>query len=88
MARLCSAKGKGDKAGACGTYSNCKNCQYRYFYFAIMREEFGADLVLAKDEQDWINNVYSKLSEDDLRYIKGKYDPETPTAHRPKGNRS
>lgn len=84
MGKLCSSKGKGDKTGACGNYSNCTACQYRFFYIATMREEFGDKLVLAKEEQNWVDNVYSKLSEDDLHYIKGKYSPEVPSVHRPK----
>lgn len=85
MAKLCSSKGKGDKAGACGSYSQCKHCQYRYFYLAHMREEFGEDLVLTKEEQEWVDNVYSELSEDDLHYIEGKYSPDVVSVHRPRG---
>ncbi len=46
-----------------------------------MRETFGDKLILAQDEQEWVDNVYSKLSKDDLRYVKAKYEPETPTAY-------
>lgn len=84
MMKFCSSKGKGDKTGACGSYNHCINCQYRVFFIMHMLEEYGEDLVLAKDEQDWLDNVYTKLDEDDLRYVMGKYAPETPSPHRPK----
>jgi len=82
--KYCNQKGKQDKAARCGTYSACQICQYRYFYLGIMRETFGDQLILAQDEQEWFNNVYSQLSEEDLRYVKAKYEPETPTAYRKK----
>lgn len=82
--KLCSSKGKGDKTGKCGSYHHCTNCQYRVFFILHMIEEYGNDLVLAKEEQDWLDNVYSKLDADDKRYVMGKYSPETPTPHRPK----
>lgn len=82
--KYCGPKGKGDKTGACGSYSHCPNCRYRMFYIQSMKDEFGDNLILAKDEQDWMDNVYSKLDADDMRYVMGKYAPETPTPHRPK----
>lgn len=82
--KYCSAKGKQEKAAPCGTYSACQICQYRFFYLGIMRENFGADLILTQEEQNWVDNVYSKLGQDDLRYVKAKYEPEVPTAYRPK----
>lgn len=82
--KYCSKQGKTEKAAPCGTYSACQSCQYRYFYLGVMRENFGADLILTQEEQAWVENVYSKLSQDDLRFVKGKYAPEVPTAYRPK----
>lgn len=83
--KYCNNQGKQDKAAACGTYSACKACQYRFFYLCVMRDMFGENLVLPQDEQDWLDNVYSKLTGNDLRYVKAKYAPEaTPTAYRKK----
>lgn len=81
--KYCSSKGKQqDKAGPCGAYAVCQACQYRYFYINVMKDMFGDKLILAQDELDWDNNVYSKLDEKDKRYVKAKYAPETPTAYR------
>lgn len=82
--KYCSAQGKTEKAAPCGTYSACQSCQYRYFYLGVMRENFGTDLILTQEEQAWVDNVYSKLSQEDLRFVKAKYAPEVPTAYQPK----
>lgn len=82
--RYCSSKGKQEKSAPCGSYSACQACQYRFFYIGVMRDMFGDKLILAQDELDWYNNVYSKLDDKDLRYVKAKYEPETPTAYRKK----
>lgn len=80
--KYCNQNGKQDKAAPCGTYSACEACQYRYFYLMVMLDMFGNQLVLPQDEREWLNNVYSKLSEADMRYVKAKYAPEaTPTAY-------
>lgn len=84
--KYCNSKGKQENAGPCGAYAACKICQYRYFYINVMQENFGDALILAQDEKEWDENVYSKLSEADLRYVKAKYEPPvTPTAYHKKG---
>lgn len=83
--KLYNKNGKSEKAAPCGTYAACQTCQYRYFYLAIMRENFGQGLILPQEEKEWQENVYSKLKDSDLRYVKAKYEPETITAYRKKG---
>lgn len=83
--KLCNQHGKQEKAAPCGTYSACQACQYRYFYLSIMRENFGEGLILPREEKEWMDNVYSKLEEKDLRFVRAKYEPETVTPFRKKG---
>lgn len=83
--KYCNSKGKQENAGPCGAYTACQACQYRFFYLGVMKEMFGDKLILAQDEKEWVNNVYSKLNETDLRFVKAKYEPEeVPTAYNPR----